>query len=82
MKYLFPQEGGVSEHMHRDLRPGDLARISIGGDFTLHQRLRSPLDHDSKILLLSAGIGITPMVGALRWLKQREAKRCAESSSR
>lgn len=67
----------MSELMHKELRAGHLASLAIGGDFTLTGRLGAPPGRESKILLLSAGIGVTPMVGALRWLRQREAKRCA-----
>lgn len=78
--FLF-QEGGVSERMHRHLRPGDLTRVTIGGDFTLSERLKAAPDTNTKILLLSAGIGVTPMIGALRWLRQRDAKRCSKASA-
>lgn len=76
--FLRPQEGGVSEHMHSHLKLGDLVRVAVGGDFTFTDRMGVPPGRDSKILLLSAGIGVTPMIGALRWLKQREAKRCSD----
>lgn len=72
------QEGGVSEHMHANLKPGDLVRVAVGGDFTLTSRMGAPPGPESKILLLSAGIGVTPMIGALRWLRQREARRCSD----
>lgn len=63
--------------MHSHLKPGDIVKLAVGGDFTLTDRMGAPPRHDSKVLLLSAGIGVTPMVGALRWLRQREAKRCS-----
>lgn len=67
--------------MHRHLRPGDLARVTIGGDFTLTERLKAAPDADTKILLLSAGIGVTPTMGALRWLRQRDAERRSRASA-
>lgn len=72
------QAGGVSEHMHSNLMAGELVRVAVGGDFTLTDRMGAPPGPDSKVLLLSAGIGVTPMIGALRWLRQREAKRCSD----
>lgn len=64
--------------MHSYLKAGDLVRVAVGGDFTLTDRMGVPPSRDSKVLLLSAGIGVTPMIGALRWLKQREGKRCSD----
>lgn len=66
--------------MHSHLQPGDHVRLAVGGDFTLTDRMGAPPGYDSKVLLLSAGIGVTPMVGALRWLRQREAKRCSDTA--
>lgn len=68
----------MSELMHRRLKAGYLARVTVGGDFTLPERLGAAPVRDDKILLLSAGIGITPMIGVLRWLRQREKKRCSD----
>lgn len=48
-------------------------RVTVGGDFTLADRLVGA-PPDSKVLLLSAGIGVTPMIAALRWLRQRGAE--------
>lgn len=70
----------MSERMHTHLRPGHLVSLTVGGDFTLPGRLGTPPGRDSKILLLSAGIGVTPMIAALRWLRQREAKRGPDSN--
>lgn len=69
------QAGGISEHLHSDLKPGAAVRMTVGGDFTLPDCLGAPPDSHSKVLLLSAGIGVTPMVAALRWLRQRRAER-------
>lgn len=66
------QAGGVSEQLHSDLKPGALVRVAVGGDFTLTDRLGAPPpDSRRKVLLLSAGIGVTPMIASLRWLRQR-----------
>lgn len=64
--------------MHSSLKPGDLVRVAVGGDFTLTDRMGFPPVPESKVLLLSAGIGVTPMIGALRWLRQRESKRSSD----
>ena len=65
------QAGGVSEQLHSDLKPGALVRVAVGGDFTLTDRLGAPPpDSRRKVLLLSAGIGVTPMIASLRWLRQ------------
>ncbi|CAN0332226.1 unnamed protein product, partial [Discosporangium mesarthrocarpum] len=61
--------GGVSEHLHSHLRPGHLVRATVGGDFTLPLRMGSQPGRGDKIMLLSAGIGITPMLSAVRWLR-------------
>eukprot|EP00752_Nemacystus_decipiens_P018245 g16373.t1 len=64
--------GGVSEHLHADLKPGAVVRVTVGGDFTLTDRLGTPPPLSrTKVLLLSAGIGVTPMIAALRWLRQQ-----------
>ena len=53
-------QGLVSGHLHRNLRPGDVLTISQAqGDFVL------PATLPPKLLLLSAGSGITPVM-ALR----------------
>lgn len=61
------QEGGlVSNHLHDTTRVGDVWTISQAhGEFVL------PADLPSKILLLSAGSGITPVMGMLRDLQAR-----------
>lgn len=76
------QAGGVSEHLHSDLKPGAVVRVTVGGDFTLTDCLGAPPDSDSKVLLLSAGIGVTPTIGSLRWLQQRRAERLSSDKNR
>lgn len=75
------QAGGVSEHLHSDLKPGAVVRVTVGGDFTLTDCLGTPPDSGSKVLLLSAGIGVTPMIAALRWLRQRRAERLSSDGN-
>jgi stearoyl-CoA 9-desaturase NADPH oxidoreductase len=61
------QPGGVvSNHLHEKLRVGDVLTISQAmGEFVL------PAELPSKILLLSAGSGITPVMSMLRHLEAR-----------
>ncbi|MEU3289411.1 globin domain-containing protein [Streptomyces longwoodensis] len=55
-------EGEVSNHLHRTLREGDQLPLSAPfGDVVLD-------DANSPLLLISAGIGCTPMVGMLEHL--------------
>ncbi|MBD0421897.1 hemin transporter [Streptomyces sp. TRM S81-3] len=55
-------EGEVSNHLHRTVRAGDeLTLSSPFGDVVLD-------DSDAPLLLVSAGIGCTPMVGMLQHL--------------
>lgn len=59
--------GLVSQHLHRTVHVGDVLTISQAlGEFTLSDVL------PAKILLLSAGSGITPVVSMLRELKARD----------
>lgn len=62
-------DGLVSRHLHDTVRPGDVLPISQAhGDFVL------PVNADQlpeKILLLSAGSGITPVMAMLRDLQAR-----------
>lgn len=55
--------GTLSPHLVRNLRAGDVLRLSPAeGDFTL------PADPPTRILLVGAGTGITPLAGMLREL--------------
>lgn len=57
-------EGGlVSEHLYRNARPGMIVGLdSVGGDFVL------PAVRPRRILLVSGGSGITPVMSMLRTL--------------
>jgi len=56
-------DGLVSNHLVRDLRPGDLVHLDPpAGDFTLPATLDRPL------LFVTGGSGITPVMGMLRTL--------------
>ncbi|MGW1888426.1 hypothetical protein [Streptomyces sp. NPDC001970] len=60
----------MSNHLHDDVRPGDVLRISNpAGDVFLDERSDRPL------LLASAGIGCTPMTGMLAHLAATGARR-------
>ncbi|MCZ2524791.1 globin domain-containing protein [Streptomyces sp. NPDC059506] len=61
--------GEVSDHLHRHTREGDLLQLSAPfGDIALE-------DGDGPLLLASAGIGITPMIGMLRHLSDTGSRR-------
>jgi ferredoxin-NADP reductase len=58
-------EGKVSPHLTRKLRPGTIVRLGgVEGDFTL------PDPCPEKLLFISAGSGITPIMSMLRALEQ------------
>lgn len=60
-------QGLVSSHLHQSVKVGDVLTISQAmGEFTLPDTL------PAKLLLLSAGSGITPVMSMLRDLKQRQ----------
>ncbi|WP_329377171.1 globin domain-containing protein [Streptomyces sp. NBC_01716] len=62
-------EGEVSNHLHRTVREGDELTLSAPfGDVVLD-------DADSPLLLVSAGIGCTPMAGMLEHLAATGASR-------
>jgi stearoyl-CoA 9-desaturase NADPH oxidoreductase len=59
-------EGFVSGHLVRGLRPGTLVRLAAPrGDFVM------PDPAPAKVLFLTAGSGVTPIVSMLRTLKRR-----------
>jgi ferredoxin-NADP reductase len=59
--------GVVSNHLHDTLAPGDVLELSApGGQFVLRPT-------DGKLLMLSAGSGITPVMSMLRHLVQKDA---------
>lgn len=63
-------EGEVSSHLHRTLREGDELQVTLpAGDLVLDPQATSPL------VLVSAGIGLTPMLGMLRHLAAVDSER-------
>jgi nitric oxide dioxygenase len=57
-------DGMVSNHLHDQVKVGDVVELAPpGGDFFLHQ------DRQTPVVLLSAGVGITPMVSMLTHLQ-------------
>ncbi|MGY0196795.1 NO-inducible flavohemoprotein [Leptothrix sp. BB-4] len=57
-------DGLVSNHLHDRVQVGDVVELAPpGGDFFLHADRRTP------VVLLSAGVGITPMVSMLTHLQ-------------
>ena len=58
-------EGTVSPHLTKQLEPGTIVRLGgVEGDFTL------PDPRPDKLLFISAGSGITPIMSMLRALEQ------------
>jgi ferredoxin-NADP reductase/predicted pyridoxine 5'-phosphate oxidase superfamily flavin-nucleotide-binding protein len=64
------REGAVSSHLHDTLKPGDLieARAPAGG-FTIDAAARRP------VVLLAAGVGITPLLSMARHLQHEGLRR-------
>jgi stearoyl-CoA 9-desaturase NADPH oxidoreductase len=63
-------EGKVSPHLVRQLEPGSIVRLGgVEGTFTLPDPL------PEKVLFISAGSGITPIMSMLRCLHRRDAIR-------
>ena len=61
------EQGQVSSHLHKTVKVGDVLTISQAmGEFAL------PVTVPAKLLLLSAGSGITPVMSMLRDLQQRD----------
>ena len=63
-------EGEVSSWLHANLRPGDHLQVTLPfGDLTLDTASGAP------VVLVSAGIGCTPMLGMLRHLAAHDPAR-------
>lgn len=62
--------GVISNWMHDEVSAGDLIELSPPfGDFNLH------LDRDTPAVLISGGVGLTPMVSMLNHLVQEQPER-------
>lgn len=62
-------EGEVSNHLYRNVFEGDVLQVSVPfGDLVLDE-------DESPLLLVSAGIGCTPMIGMLQHLADTETRR-------
>lgn len=62
--------GMVSNHLHRHLAEGDVIEVAPpAGDFFLHE------DRDTPVVLISAGVGITPMMAMLEHLHAQGSSR-------
>lgn len=62
--------GQVSHWLHDNVKPG--MRLAVG---TAYGEFTAPLDDDRPLVLLSAGVGITPMISMLNSLAARNAPR-------
>lgn len=62
--------GIVSTYLHEELNEGDIVELSApAGSFTLDQSKSNP------IVLLSGGVGLTPMVSMLETLLEKDSER-------
>ena len=69
-------DGAVSTHVSTHAKPGDIIRLTApGGDFFLPQPV------PNKLLFVTAGSGITPVMSILRWLRQEYGNRENGNSS-
>lgn len=65
-----PVDGKVSVYLHESVKEGDVLQLSApAGDFTLDQEDKRP------IVLLSGGVGLTPMISMLNTLVKAEDNR-------
>lgn len=63
-------QGMVSHHLHERLGEGDVIEVAPpAGDFFLHE------DRDTPVVLISAGVGITPMMAMLEHLHAQGSAR-------
>jgi len=63
-------DGIVSNHLHKNVQEGDvLAFSSPSGDFTIVNENEMP------IVLISGGIGLTPLMSMLNYLSEKEPNR-------
>lgn len=69
-------DGAVSTHVSTHAKRGDIIRLTApGGDFFLPQPV------PNKLLFVTAGSGITPVMSMLRWLRQEYGNRENGNSS-
>jgi nitric oxide dioxygenase len=62
--------GIVSNYLHDHIQEGDILELSApAGDFTL------TMTDDTPVVLISGGVGITPMLSMLNTLAERQAER-------
>lgn len=64
------EEGKVSTYLHHQVNVGDVLQISApAGDFVINTEKNSP------VVLLSGGVGLTPMVSMLHTVAERQPER-------
>jgi len=63
-------DGMVSNHLHQAVAEGDVLELSPpAGEFFLHE------DRNTPVVLVSAGVGITPMMSMLEHLNRQQSTR-------
>lgn len=64
------EEGGkVSSYLHKDIQVGDILPVSApAGDFILNSK-------DTPVVLISGGVGLTPMVSMLNTIVEQQPER-------
>ncbi len=67
---LPPRNGGLSDWLHRTIHLGDC--LLIGGP---NGQFYLPAEHRRPLVLLAAGVGITPMASMLRWSLEQTPQR-------
>ncbi|MFE4572083.1 NO-inducible flavohemoprotein [Paenibacillus chitinolyticus] len=64
------EPGAASTYLHEDVREGDTLLLSApAGDFTLNR------SDDTPVVLLSAGVGLTPLMSMLRTIRSEQPTR-------
>lgn len=69
-----PQEGGLSQWLHDTIHPGDCLLIS-GPSGSFHLPSVNEVDSSKPLVLLGAGVGVTPVASMLRWTLQNHPER-------
>ncbi|WP_071395250.1 NO-inducible flavohemoprotein [Bacillus tuaregi] len=62
-------DGVVSNYLHKSVQEGDIIQLSVpAGEFTLEAK-------DTPVVLISGGVGLTPMVSMLKTIVEQQPER-------